>query len=202
MKDWTGNKSTAFVTLGASNHSKDERQNEDYYATDPHAVEKLLEVETFNKNIWECAVGGGHIANVLIKNLYNVKASDIVDRCFPNTEIIDFLKLGGFSDNITNFDGDIITNPPYKYAKEFVEKSLEIINDGNKVAMLLKIQFLESEKRKELFEKYPPKKIYVFRNRIDCWKNGEKPKKQSKAVCYAWYIWKKGYKGETILRWI
>lgn len=22
------------------------------------------------------------------------------------------------------------------------------------------------------------------------------------AVCYAWYVWEKGYKGDTIVRWI
>ena len=37
-KDWTGNKNSIFKTLGASNHTEKERQNEDYYATDPEAI--------------------------------------------------------------------------------------------------------------------------------------------------------------------
>lgn len=41
--DWTGNQTSIFSTLAASNHSKTERQADDYYATDPIAVEKLLE---------------------------------------------------------------------------------------------------------------------------------------------------------------
>lgn len=97
MKDWTGNNKSVYTTLGASSHTEKERQKEDYYATDPKAVYRLLEVESFNKNIWECAVGGGHIAQVLIDSGYSVKASDIIDRGFPDTEIIDFLNSGGCS---------------------------------------------------------------------------------------------------------
>lgn len=41
-KDWTGNKKTVFTTLGASNHTDKERQCEDYYATDPIAVDVLI----------------------------------------------------------------------------------------------------------------------------------------------------------------
>lgn len=74
--------------------------------------------------------------------------------------------------------------------------------DSVKVAMFLKLTFLESKARQKLFEKYPPKTIYVFRNRVDCWKNGIKPDKPSKAVCYAWFVWEKGFKGDPVIKWI
>ena len=69
-KDWTGNKRTTFVQLGASNHTDKEREQNDYYATDPHALEIFLDklkedgIELHNK-IWECACGQGHLSNVL-----------------------------------------------------------------------------------------------------------------------------------------
>ena len=100
------------------------------------------------------------------------------------------------------FVGDIITNPPYKYAQEFVEKALSLIPAGNKVAMFLKIQFLEGKQRRKLFEVAPPKVIYVATNRLNCAKNGDFTKcDYSSAVCYAWFIWEKGFKGETVVRW-
>lgn len=43
MKDWTGNNKSTYVMLGASNHTDKERQNDDYYATNPHALELLLD---------------------------------------------------------------------------------------------------------------------------------------------------------------
>ena len=40
--DWTGNGKAVFFTLGASSHTDKERQCEDYYATDPIAVDVLI----------------------------------------------------------------------------------------------------------------------------------------------------------------
>ncbi len=37
-----------FTTLGSSNHVPEEREAFDYYATDPRAVEMLLELEQFS----------------------------------------------------------------------------------------------------------------------------------------------------------
>lgn len=97
---------------------------------------------------------------------------------------------------------DIITNPPYKLGTQFVKKALDISADGVKVAMFLKIQFLESQERWELFKEYPIKTVYVSTKRLNCAKDGDFDKFESSAVCYAWFVWKKGYKGDTIVKWI
>jgi hypothetical protein len=194
MKDWTGNKKSIYVTLGASNHTEEDRQKEDFYATDPKAAQLLLELETFNKNIWEPACGMGHLSEVFKQKGYNVKSTDLIDRGY-GTPDVDFLM------QTDSFDGDIITNPPYKFAMEFIEKSLMCIPTGNKVAMFLKMTFVEGKGRKSFFNKYPPKIIYVSSSRINCPKNGDFTDNKSSAVCYAWYIWEKGYKGDTTLKW-
>lgn len=96
------------------------------------------------------------------------------------------------------FPGDIVTNPPYKFAKEFIEKALELVPEGNKVCMFLKIQFMEGKTRRKLFEENPPKTIWVSSSRIQCGKNGVF---KGSMVAYGWYIWEKGYKGQTTLKW-
>lgn len=199
-KDWKGNSKSIFVRNGASNHSEEVREENDFYATEPLATELLLEVEDFSHEIWECACGAGHICEVLKAHGYNVKPSDLFDRGYPDTGIIDFLDT---TEN--NPPRDIITNPPYKFAKEFVEHALDISPDGTKVAMFLKLTFLESKKRKELFEKYPLKTLYVSSSRLQCAKNGDfetYKKGTGTAVAYGWYVWTKGYKGEPVIRWI
>lgn len=204
MKDWTGNKNSIYKTLGASNHTDKEREVNDYYATEPKALELLLEKEQFSPYIWECACGGGHLSKVLIDKGFNVKSSDIVDRGFDGTEIIDFLNVSKL-DVLLDCPRDIITNPPYKYAKEFVEKAIEVSMDSTKIAMFLKVQFLEGKARRALFEKYPPKRIYVASGRLLCAKNGkfdEMREGGGSAIAYAWFIWEKGYQGETIVKWI
>lgn len=196
-KDWNGNKPTAFVQMGASNHSLLEREQHDFYATDPRAIDDLLKYETFNKNIWECAVGQGHLADRLKGYGYNVECTDLINRGYPGTEIVDFLT------EKYDFDGDIITNPPYKYCSEFILNALDSIPTGNKVAMFLKIQTLEGQKRyEEIYSKYPPKTIYIYSKRINCAKNGEFEKYPSSAICYAWFVWIKGDYNRTELKWI
>ena len=197
VKDWTGNKPTAFVQMGASNHSLEEREENDFYATDPSAIDDLLKYETFNKNIWECAVGQGHLAQRLKEHGYTVECTDLIDRGYPSTEIVDFLN------EEYDFDGDIITNPPYKYCSEFILNALASIPVGNKVAMFLKLQTLEGQKRYEdIYSKYPPKYVYIYSKRKNCAKNGEFEKYPSSAVCYAWFIWVKGEYNCTQLKWI
>lgn len=116
------------------------------------------------------------------------------------TEIIDFLKLKK-EDIKQDYPRDIITNPPYKYAKEFVEKAIEISMDSTKIAMFLKLTFLESKARRELFRKYPPKTVYVFTERVKCFPNGIDNGKSS-AVAYAWFVWEKGFNGNPVIKWI
>lgn len=195
MNDWTGNKKSIYTTLGASNHTEGERQQHDYYATEPRAVELLLQEETFFKKIWEPACGEGHISKVLKAHGYDVVSSDLIDRGYGD-ETLDF-----FAYSIP-CDFDIITNPPYKYAKEFVEHALDLVTEGHKVAMFLKLTFLEGQARKQMFEVYPPEKIYVFSGRVKCAKNGDFDTIGSSAVAYAWFVWEKGFKGSPIIKWI
>ena len=187
-----------FITLGANNHTDVEREKDDFYATPPLAVKELMKLEKFNNNIWEPCCGMNHITNILRENKYTVRTSDIVDRVNDgNIEIIDFLNCN------EKWDGDIVTNPPYKLATEFVYKTLETIKEGNKVAMFLKLTFLETQKRKELFIKHPPKIVYVSSSRLGCSQTGDFDGNGNtiSAIAYCWFIWEKGYKGETIIKW-
>lgn len=146
-------------------------------------------------NLWECACGEGHLSEILKKNGYSVLSTDLIDRGYAD-KINDFLK------SKTTYDGDIITNPPFKYADKFVEKAMELLEPNKKLILFLKIQFLESKSRYELFKKYPPKYIYVHSSRQMIAKNGEFEKYSSSALCYAWFIWENGNTQEPVIRWI
>lgn len=208
MKDWTGNSNSIYKILGASNHTDKEREQNDYYATDPYAIDKLLMVEKPNKNIWECAAGEGHLSKRLKDYGYDVVTSDIIERNYKLDFVQDFLTIDK-EDNQVDLvfkDYDILTNPPFKYATSFILKALDLIKPGNKAYMFLKIQFLEGKQRyRDLFSKYPPKKIYVFSERVMCAKNGDFEGMKAgggSAVCYAWYVFEKDYKGKAEVQWI
>ena len=190
----------------AGGNPENGRVENDYYATNPKAVEMLLTNYTFDAaTILEPCVGGGHIANAINDFFTNKRAItglDLVDRGYPNTIVQDFLTW----ETDKKFEG-IITNPPFSLAQEFIEKGMELLTDDGQMAMFLKIQFLEGAKRKEFFEKYPPKYIYVFRNRMATWNNGNEVdpntgKRWATTMCHAWFIWEKGSKTEPIIRWL
>lgn len=91
-KDWTGNGKSIFTTLGASNHTEKEREINDYYATDPIAVDALLQGGAeLNHKIWECSAGQGHLSERLIELGYEVRSTDLIDRGYGEGGI-DFLQ--------------------------------------------------------------------------------------------------------------
>lgn len=189
-------RNAVYTTLGASNHSKQEREKMDFYATDPKAIDLLLEREEFSPSILEPACWMGHLSERLEQHYYLTHSSDIVDRWYGVVQ--DFFSYA-------EWYWDIITNPPYSLAQEFIEHSLKITQPWAKVAMFLKIQFLEGKRRKELFKKYPPKMVYVFSERVMCAKNWDfagMKKSWGSAVAYAWYIWENGWQWEPVIRWI
>jgi hypothetical protein len=198
MKDWTGNKNSVFKTLGASNHTIKIREEDDFYATEPLAAELLCTIMSLKDRIWECCCGEGHLSKVFEDNLYDVKSTDLIYRGYGVGDV-DFLQQTEL------WDGDIVTNPPYKFAQKIIEKALSLIPVGNHVCMFLKLQFLEGKERKKLFTTQPPKTIYVSSSRLLCAKNAkfkEMIKGGGSAVAYAWYVWEKGFKGETRVKWI
>lgn len=189
----------------AGGNPTNNRVENDFYATNPVAVGKLLAKYDFNgTTMLEPCVGMGHIAYTVSaiyhhsKNI-EVTALDIVDRGYPDTIVQNFLTW----ETDKKFEM-IISNPPYSLGKEFIEKGMELLTENGQMAMFLKIQFLEGAKRKELFEKYPPKYIYVFRNRMATFNNGEpldpNGKKWATTMCHAWFVWEKGSTSEPIVR--
>ena len=200
MKDWNGNRKSTFVTLGASNHTDKEREKNDFYATDPVAIDKLKSAINLPQKIWECACGTGCLSERLKDFGHEVVSTDLVDRGYGGVR--DFLETKELPIDCNC----ILTNPPYKYALDFIKHSLELLPDTGLSIMFLKTTFLEGQKRyDELFSKHPPKCVLQFSRRVLCAKNGEFQRMMDgggSAVSYAWFVWQKGYEGNTILRWI
>src|SRR5699024_9217551 len=157
----------------------------------------LLEREKFLGDILEGCCGEGHISEVLKDYGYDVVSNDLVDRGYGefNEDFLTSNKLR--ADNV-------VTNPPFKYAKDFIEKSLEITT--GKVAMFCKIQLLEGVSRVKMFEETPLKNVYVFSKRQNPLRNGkevdENGNKWSSTMCFAWFVWEHGYEGQPTINWI
>lgn len=168
------------------------RPDGDFYPTPPEATHALLDREEFSGSIWEPACGDGAICRVLSeRGHFDLTATDLVNRGYGEFDH-DFLTSPYRADNI-------ITNPPYTLAQQFIELSLK--RTTGKVAMLCKLQFLEGAKRKKLFETTPLKSVYVFSKRLTMTRNGEKMK-NSGMIAFAWLVWEHGHCGPATLGWI
>lgn len=196
-KDWTGGTTGVFTAIGASNHSEAEREINDFYATDPAAIDALLGAYGLPRKVWEPACGAGHLAARLSERGYDVEATDLIYRGYGRGGV-DFL---GETD--AHGCACILTNPPYKYAAEFVVKALELLPPGGICAMFVKTTFLEGARRREMiFDKTPPCLMLQFTKRILCARNGDFSSAGASAVAYCWMIWKKGWRGDTVIKWI
>jgi len=172
-----------------------DREKDDYYPTPPAAISALLAVERFDGRILEPCCGDGAISRVLEEAGYEVHSTDLIDRGY-GVGGLDFLSPAYPATGCEN----IVTNPPYRLALEFVEKSLSLTS--GKVAMLLRLAFLETERRRKLFERTPLARVHVFSRRITMHPAGI-PRNQGKGmIAFAWFVWDHRHLGAPTVNWI
>lgn len=161
----------------------------DFYETPEWATEALFSKEVFNGSVWEPAEGNGAMVRVINKH----------NTCY-GTDIQSGTNF--LTTTPTEVVENIITNPPYSLAQKFVLTARLLAT--KKVAMLLKLTFLEGMARKKMFEAtdFPLKAVYVFSKRVQMYISGQPKPKNSSMLAYAWYVWDKSYQAKATLGWI
>ena len=167
----------------------------DFYKTPGPAVWALLKRERFVGAIWEPCSGDGAISKILEANYDNVISSDIqTARYIYGERGVDFLEQDVRVDNV-------VTNPPYKLAQEMAEHALKV--SRRKVAMLLPLSFLESQRRYRFHIRSPLKAVYVFSKRIRCLTRLQSPiLAKVTGIVFAWFVWDHDHEGAPTLGWI
>jgi len=186
-----------------------ERDKLDYYATPTVEVKNILDelgIDFYNCTILEPCVGGGHMADGIdaylaesgcIERVQTI-GTDIKNRGYENPIWELEYGLDFFADDYPYDEADwIIMNPPYSVIEPFTIRALEIAKKG--VIMLARLQFLEGEGRFEnILKLNPPTDVYVYVDRIQCWKDGLKPEGSS-AQAYAWFVWDREKNNEYLV---
>ena len=162
----------------------------DFYPTPAWAVMALVDNEKFDGDIWECACGDGEMSAVLQTTGNAVYSSDLYDRGYGDSGL-DFLKSTRNADNI-------ITNPPFNSAEDFVLQAGKLAR--KKYAFLLRLAFLEGRSRQNrIFNVTPPSRVWVFSERITFYPRDAEIK-GSGTTAYAWFVWDKSHTGPTELK--
>lgn len=171
------------------------QRKDDLYESPPEAVHALLRAERLPHTIWEPACGPGVIVRILRAAGHDVLATDLVDYESPDQGFHgwDFLS----EHRLPNLVEAIVTNPPFKNAGEFVAKALELCP---KVIMLLRLAFLESERRTPILDNGHLARVHVFRKRLPMMhRHGWEGKYSNSGMAFAWFVWDRAHSGPTEL---
>lgn len=167
-------------------------RGDDLYETPAVAVEALLRAEAVPHHLWEPACGPGAIVRVLRQNGHRVLATDLVDYGIGLSGV-DFLMETRLPDDIQA----IVTNPPFKLAEEFVAKALDLCP---LVFMLLRLAFLESDRRSPILDNGKLARVHVFRKRLPMMhRQGWEGRKANSGMAFAWFCWDANHNGPTVL---
>jgi hypothetical protein len=169
--------------MSSTNRGAERRQDDAYY-TPGWAVRRLLDVWTpLHGRLVEPACGDGAIICAIGIALDWI-GYDI--RVVPPSAAIhmqcDFLTEAPDNPSVVA----VITNPPYCLAEEFIRKSRELYQNAELV-FLLRLAFLASEKRLQLWRDIGTPDVYVLPNRPSFTGGG------TDSADYAWFHWPKAW---------
>lgn len=178
------------------------RPEDDFYETPSKATYAMLAHINIPQDVslWEPACGAGAISKILesLPGQNPVYSSDLNSNGYgtPGLNFLhcDWKPEGKFW---------IITNPPYKYAADFVRKGLEL--GAERIIMFLRFNFLESATRREdILENQHLMRVLLIKERVTMYPARYTGEKGSATTPHAWFMWDKNYmspvKNEIIVR--
>jgi hypothetical protein len=164
-------------------------RGDDLYETPACAVEALLRVERLPLRLWEPACGRGAIVDVLRAAGHQVIGSDLVNYGDPTH----FYRRDFLMEKLPAGCECIITNPPYKLAEQFVEHAIDLCPH---VVMLLRLAFLESERRTGILEGRGLARVCLFKRRLPMMhRDGWDGPRASSGIPFAWFVWDRSHSG-------
>jgi len=175
-------------------HSTLAERKDDLYETPAVATLALLRVERLPHRLWEPAAGRGAIVKVLRSAGHEVLASDLVDYGEPSH----FSRRDFLFEKLPDGCEAIVTNPPFKLAQQFVAHALDLCPF---VVMLLRLAFLESERRTDILEHRGLARVHIFRRRLpmmhrDGW-TGKRV--EAGGIAFAWFVWDRAHTGPATI---
>ncbi len=174
----------------------------EHFETPRWAADSILAAEKLTKTVLDPCCGTGVLGEAAKAQGYSVYSSDILDWGYGNPEA-DFLDESFF---FPQGEFSVFMNPPFSKACRFVKKCFEA--KAEKIISFQTLAWYESSARREFWDQYPPKKIYLCGDRATCWRhdlpkdekgnryNPETGKRLSgTSTAHAWFVFEKGFSG-------
>jgi hypothetical protein len=172
-------------------HSGRERAAGDYYSEPPACAKALFNtLGLFPGGFHDPCVGRGTIVDVGLGYGCTATGADLCDRAAGRFSVRDFLEDHQRYPNV-------VTNPPFNLAVDFVVHALELVTEGGRVAILAPSNFLYSQSRYRLFSRTETDAI-VFLSRRPSVPPGTALELHGEAirghgsVDFCWIVWQQG----------
>src|SRR5262249_45335761 len=170
-----------------------DRDEDDFYVEPAWCSERLFAVETFTGLIWDPAAGSGTILRAARAAGLSNFASDIAEHGCGLRQ--DFLTATAPAPAFL-----VVTNPPFRVARAFVERALTL--GARKTAVIFPTARLNAAR---WLEPLPLAKIYLLTPRPsmppgEVIAHGERP--GGGRMDFAWLVFNRGHSGPPELRWL
>lgn len=184
--------------------SKEEREKKkDYYVTPVNKILEFIdEIVVYEEDIFEGVIldptSGGDLNHLM-------SYPEALKRCgYTNVKTIDIredslaeLKADYLTYKLPYKPHTIITNPPFNIAEQIIKKSLNDVEIGGYVVMLLRLNFFGGKARMKFWNEVGlPKYAFVHHRRLSFTDDGN-----TDSIEYAHFVWQKGYESDfTMLK--
>ncbi len=172
-----------------------ERHADDWYVEPAWSVEELARVERpFTGVVLDPCCGGGNIPRTLRQMGVDAIGVDLRDRGYTHGAVAPYIESIPFV-----APDSVISNPPYREARAFVETSLTHTTD--RVCCLLRLAFLETPARAAWFRESGLSRVWVSSRRISMPPGDSGAEAKGGKVAFAWFVWEHGWNGVPVLGW-
>ena len=139
--------------------------------------------------VLEPSVGAGAFAQAIWERRPGIEITGAdIDPGAPGFDYCDRARVQDF---LTWKTGDqrwdlVVGNPPYRHAQQHIEKALTL---APRVAFLLRLAFLESQRRAAFWRRWPAARIWVLSERPSFTQGG------TDSTAYAFFLWDRARPG-------
>ncbi|MFS8371253.1 hypothetical protein [Acetobacter indonesiensis] len=173
-----------------------ERHADDWYVEPAWCVDALIQAERpFIGAVLDPCCGGGNIVSRLRAGGVHAQGADIRDRADGQYPVM------GYAQSLFDTHPDsVVSNPPYGLAQDFIDSCLTTTKD--RTCVLLRLAFLEGQKRREWLESSPLARVWVCSKRVSMPPGGTDVAAKGGSIAYAWFVFEHAHIGQPALGWL
>lgn len=173
-----------------------DRHADDWYVEPAWCVDALVKAERpLIGAVLDPCCGVETSSPVCAPMAFMHRGADIRDRAAGQFPVM------GYAQSLFDARPDsVVSNLPYGLAQDFIDSCLTTTTD--RVCVLLRLAFLEGQKRSEWWQRVPLARVWVCGKRVSMPPGGTDIPAKGGSIAYAWFVFERGHTGSPVLGWL